>query len=260
MFIENIVTNLFSPVGTICLSFYAVPTELKMGRKHFSISYLAQVVSIHTQGKSLFMHTIAILSGKGGAGKTTLAVHLGVAAETAGHATAIIDLDPQASALTWKDNRNKETPAVVSAQASRLPQLLQTAEDSGANIVFIDTAPHSEAAGLAAARAAQLVLIPCRPAILDLHAIGSTVEITRLADVPALVVLNAVPARTTLADEARTAIATYNVETAPQQLGQRIAYVHALTAGLTAQEYEPKGKAATEMQALYAYIAKQIGV
>ncbi len=206
------------------------------------------------------MHIIAILSGKGGAGKTTLAVHLGVAAETAGHTTAIIDLDPQASALTWKDKREQETPAVVSAQASRLPQLLKAAEDSGADIVFIATAPHSEAAGLAAARVAELVLIPCRPAILDLHAIESTVEITRLADVPALAVLNAVPARTTLAEEARTAISTYNVPTAPQQIGQCIAYVHALTAGLTAQEYEPKGKAAAEMQALYTYIAKQIGV
>ncbi len=206
------------------------------------------------------MKTIAILSGKGGAGKTTLAVHLGVAAENAGLTTAIIDLDPQASALTWGDTRQKETPAVVSAQASRLPQLVDAAKQSGADILFIDTAPHSEAAGLVAARISELVLIPCRPAILDLRAIGATVDITRLADVPAIVVLNAVPARTTLAEEARAAIATYQLEAAPCQLGQRIAFVHALTAGLTAQEYEPNGKAAKEIMTLYQYIAKQIGV
>lgn len=206
------------------------------------------------------MKIIAILSGKGGAGKTTLAVHLGVAAENAGLTTAIIDLDPQASALTWHDNREKETPAVVSAQASRLPQLVDAAKQNGADIVFIDTAPHSEATGLVAARISELVVIPCRPAILDLRAIGATVDITRLADVPAVVVLNAVPARTTLADEARTAIATYQLETAPCQLGQRIAFVHALTAGLTAQEYEPHGKAAKEITTLYQYIAKKIGV
>ena len=206
------------------------------------------------------MKIIAILSGKGGAGKTTLAVHLGVAAENAGHTTAIIDLDPQASALTWKDNRESETPAVVSAQASRLPQLVDAAEQNGADIVFIDTAPHSEAAALAAARTAELVLIPCRPAILDLHAIGTTVEIARIAEVPAVVILNAVPARSVLADEARAAIQTYQVETPPCQLGQRIAFVHALTAGLTAQEYEPNGKAAAEIKTLYEYIAKKIGV
>lgn len=204
------------------------------------------------------MQIIAILSGKGGAGKTTLALHLGVAAEAAGHATAIIDLDPQASALTWKDNRENDTPAVVSAQASRLPQLLKTAEQNGADLVFIDTAPHSEATSLAAARNAHLVLIPCRPAILDLHAIGATVEIARLADVPAIVILNAVPARSTLADEARAAIDTYEIETAPCQLGQRIAFVHSLTAGLTAQEYEPNGKAANEIRVLYEYVESKL--
>lgn len=206
------------------------------------------------------MKTITILSGKGGAGKTTLALHLGVSAEMAGYTAAIIDLDPQASALTWKDNRDSDTPAVVSAQPSRLTQLLKTAELSGADIVFIDTAPHSESASLTAARISELVLIPCRPAILDLRAIGATVDIIRLANVPAIVILNAVPPRTTLADEARAAITSYDIETAPCQLGQRIAFVHALTAGLTAQEYEPNGKAAKEINDLYTYVAQQIGV
>ena len=37
------------------------------------------------------MKTLAILSRKGGTGKTTLATHLSVAAESAGHTTALID-------------------------------------------------------------------------------------------------------------------------------------------------------------------------
>ena len=45
------------------------------------------------------MHTIAIISRKGGAGKTTLAVGLAVPADAAGHPAAVLDLDPQASAL-----------------------------------------------------------------------------------------------------------------------------------------------------------------
>ena len=40
MFIENVMYNLFSPVGTICLSFYAVPTELKRGGPHFFYKHI----------------------------------------------------------------------------------------------------------------------------------------------------------------------------------------------------------------------------
>ena len=51
------------------------------------------------------MKTVAILSQKGGAGKTTLALHLAAAAESAGLPSVVIDLDPQASAAGWKDSR-----------------------------------------------------------------------------------------------------------------------------------------------------------
>jgi len=51
------------------------------------------------------MQTIAMISQKGGAGKTTLTLHLAVASAAAGKNTAIIDLDPQASAAKWADRR-----------------------------------------------------------------------------------------------------------------------------------------------------------
>ena len=206
------------------------------------------------------MKTIAVISQKGGAGKTTLAVHLAVAAQMAGKTAAVIDLDPQASATRWKDSRQSDIPAVVSAQAARLELILSAAEKEGADLVLIDTAPHSEGAALAAARAADFVLIPCRPAILDLRAIGFTIDLARLAKTPACVVLNAVPPRGTLTQEASEAIAAYDVDLAPVTLGQRIAYVHALTGGLTAQEYEPNGKAAGEIKRLYRYTCQQVGV
>ena len=47
------------------------------------------------------MKVVAIISQKGGAGKTTLAVHLAAAAAKAGHKSAVIDLDPQGTAASW---------------------------------------------------------------------------------------------------------------------------------------------------------------
>ena len=98
------------------------------------------------------MKTLAILSRKGGTGKTTIAVHLSVAAEQAGHTTALIDLDPQASTVSWSDRHPGDTPVVISAHASRLPDLLEKAQENGIDFAIIDTAAHAETSALAAAR------------------------------------------------------------------------------------------------------------
>lgn len=204
------------------------------------------------------MKIVTILSQKGGAGKTTLALHLAVAAEQDGKKTALVDLDPQASAADWGDSRETDSPAVVSAQASRLDPVLDAAREAGAALTLIDTAPHSESSALAAARAADLILIPCRPAILDLRAISSTIDIAKLAGKRAVVVLNSVPPRGSISDEASEAVAGYGIDVAPVRLVRRVAFQHALTGGLTAQEYEPEGKASEEAKQLYQWMCKQV--
>src|SRR5260370_23159119 len=94
--------------------------------------------------KHATMKTVAIISQKGGAGKTTVAIHLAVAAEQRGMNTAIFDLDPQASAASWADKRKNPSPAVVSAQAARLPGLLEQAAAQFADLVIIDSAPNAD--------------------------------------------------------------------------------------------------------------------
>jgi len=218
------------------------------------------------------MKTVAILSQKGGAGKSTLALSLAVASELAGRPAAVIDLDPQVSAASWGEHRakahGKNAPAVASFQAARLTHALQAVAQAGAAFAIIDTAPHSEQDSLAAARAADLLLVPCRPGILDLRAIRFTIDLAALARKPVFVVLNTVAgsrppvkgsAQKSQADRAAAAIAAeYRVPVCPVRIAQRTDHAHALAAGLTAQEYAPKGKAALEIEALYRWTWKQL--
>src|SRR3954467_11739905 len=97
------------------------------------------------------MHTLAILSQKGGSGKTTLALHLATLAESFGQAAAVIDIDPQASAAIWKDLPKIATPVVVSIPAARLQQALDAARGAGADLAVIDSAPQAGDVALAAA-------------------------------------------------------------------------------------------------------------
>ena len=208
----------------------------------------------------VFMKTIAVISQKGGVGKTTLALHLAVAAERDGKTAVIVDLDPQASAATWRDLREEDTPLVQPAQANRLGVILSEAEKHGDKFSVIDTSPNSEGASLTAARAADLVLIPCRPHLLDLKAIGSSIELARLAQRPFAIVVNAVPPRGGLGAEAMAALAVYEAPISPVQLTMRAAYYHCLVNGQVAQEYEPLGKAAEEAYELYKWVRSSVNM
>ena len=206
------------------------------------------------------MKTLAILSRKGGTGKTTLATNLAVAAEMAGQATVLLDLDPQSSAAKWGDRREQDTPAVISTHSERVGNILAVAAENGATLAILDTAPHTEASALDAARAAQMVLVPCKPALIDLQAIGSTMDVIHLAKVSARIVFNSVPSRGDLTEQAREAVGIYDVGCAPCEVGHRIAFVHGYNAGLAAQEFEPQGKASKEIRSLYKYIAGEMGI
>jgi chromosome partitioning protein len=201
------------------------------------------------------MKTLAIISQKGGAGKTTLAVHLAAAATGAGYRSAVIDLDPQGTAASWGDRRAAQEPEVISGQAIRLPALIKAAQTNGADFLILDTAPNADQTASLAVRAADIVLVPCRPAAFDLEAVETTLMLAKTAAKPAYVVLNAVPPRSGGIDrEAADRLAAQGAQVSPHQLTQRAAFAHGVIDGRTAQEFEPHGKAAAEIEAIYKWI------
>src|SRR3954452_13027388 len=207
------------------------------------------------------MITICFISQKGGVGKTTLAIHLATAMQAAGQQTIVIDLDPQASAAEWKDSRADDRPYVIAVPPSRLAKTLEMARTNGAEVAILDTAPHSEGTALEAARASDLILVPCQPSIMDLRAMRKTADILNYLKKPTYAVLNEVSAQGTVADEAAKAItAQFGMPVCPIRLGQRVAFNRCLLTGQTAGEYEPGGKAAQEIDSLRQWVSETVGL
>ena len=204
------------------------------------------------------MHTLAVLSRKGGTGKTTLTVNLAVAAERAGHKVAIVDLDSQASASEWSDWRETETPEVISVHSARLPQELHKLKQQGITFAILDTPPKIEDIALDAAKAADMAIIPCKLGAFDLKAIEKTILVGNMAKCPLRIVFNAVRARSSMLHPAKRAVQVYEVNVAPCVIGDRIVFSHSVMEGLGVMEYEPKGKASIEIQALFRYISKEL--
>ena len=204
------------------------------------------------------MNTLAVLSRKGGTGKTTLTVNLAVAAELAGHKVAVVDLDSQASASEWGDWREADTPAVISVHSARLPQELHKLKQQGVTFAILDTPPKIEDIALDAAKASDLAIIPCKLGAFDLKAIEKTIWVGNRAKCPMRIVFNAVRARSSMLHPAKRAVQVYEVNVAPCVIGDRVVFSHSVIEGLGVMEYEPKGKASLEIQALFRYISKQM--
>jgi chromosome partitioning protein len=207
--------------------------------------------------------TLALIAQKGGVGKTTIAVNLAVAA---GVQTALFDLDQQESAVIWSDRRKEELPHVEFLTDSRLhgpiipssgtlPDGLRAAERQGFALAIIDTPPAAGPQAYTAAQSSDLVLIPCRPSLIDLDAIRRTAQLIKAAGVSAFVVLNAAPhSATTLLDDARAIVEGAGLSVAPIVLRERSAYRAAWPLGKTVTETDPRGKAAQEISHLQSWV------
>lgn len=201
------------------------------------------------------MLVIAIVSQKGGSGKTTLALHLASCAAYAKKQSVVIDTDPQATAAAWGDWRGDFLPEIVTSPPARLPQTIRNAEKQGIEIVVIDTPPHADAAMREAIKAADIVLIPTRPRAFDLHALEPVVDLLEMAKTPAYVVFNAVPARATkLIKDAEDAAKKLGLEVCPVSFGERADFHRSSAKGEVASEIDPDGKAAGEVAALWKWV------
>ena len=200
------------------------------------------------------MITIAIVSQKGGSGKTTLAVNLAAAAETAGEIALVIDTDPQATATQWGAWRAGRAPEVIDSAPPRIQHKVDAASAQGATFIVIDTPPHADSAASRAVEAADLVLIPCRPSAFDLAAIKTTISLVRLFAKPACVVFSAGPPHAKrMYEEAIELVRSFGIEACPHILPDRAVYRHASAAGASVLEFEPGGRAAAEITALHIW-------
>lgn len=204
------------------------------------------------------MKILSLISQKGGVGKTTLATALAVQASTDGKRTVMFDLDPQASATFWKDTRLDDSLAITAVPAARLPHVLQAVREAGCDLAIIDTPPFSKDIAFEAAQQADFVLVPTRPAVLDVMAMTRTLEMVKQYERDYGVVLTFCPPMGREVDDTVKTIGELKATLCPVRIGNRIAYSRAQQTGQAAQEIEPDGKAAQEIMDLYAYVCMNL--
>ena len=114
---------------------------------------------------------IAVISQKGGAGKSTIARLLAVEGATRAQRVKIADLDlMQGTATNWNMRRQRagRTPEIDVQTFGAVDQA--TRDRDSFDLVVIDGAPHASTQTAQAAKLADLVVIPTKPTLDDLTA------------------------------------------------------------------------------------------
>jgi chromosome partitioning protein len=197
------------------------------------------------------MHVLSLVTQKGGTGKSTLAVCLGVAAEQRGMRVSILDTDPQGTATSWSLRRSGHGPEVYAATSGSLPSRISALERNGYDLVIVDTPGVTAPAASAAMREADLCLIPVRPSIADIEAARPTVRLLIERDKPFAFVLNQCPGggRTTRTTSSFRGLQVIGCVCEPT-LALRADHMDALAFGLGVTEHAKKSKAAAETRAV----------
>lgn len=205
------------------------------------------------------MRTIAFVTQKGGAGKSTLASNISVAAKHAGERVFVIDLDPLQSLVKWSKLRGQSEVAVEHIPASKLAKALEALEKKGVSLVVID-APGEDSENLAAAiRAADLCVIPARPNVFDLWASEVTRAKVKEAGKEYAFLLNQCPPsqQSARVEQGAKALQAMGGLLAPL-VSARVDYQEAARHGLGVAELHPSGIAAQEMRELWASVKRRL--
>jgi chromosome partitioning protein len=204
------------------------------------------------------MKTIALVTQKGGTGKSSLAVSLAVAAEEAGYRPYVIDLDPQGTAKNWYERRESNSPQVAAIDASQVATALITLAKQGHDLVIIDTPGVDTPATISAMQAADLCLIPARPSIVDIEATRATIaSLNKLGKAFAFVLNQCPPGKSMRTSDAFRVLNLGGV-VATVTLAIRADHMDAMAMGQGVTERDPSGKAAGEIRELLQWIANKM--
>ena len=199
------------------------------------------------------MPIVAVVAEKGGSGKSTVAINIAAELASRGLRALLVDADVQGTSLTWAgiaaDDKAPRTVALGDNLRAELPRI--AAEHDW---TIVDCPGQASKRAAAAVLLADVALLPCAPSPADAWALATTAKLIGEArelrpDLRAAVLFTRVD-RSTIGTSARAAVEGLGVPVLASTLGNRVAYVEAIAAGLGVTRYAPRSAAAAEVRAL----------
>lgn len=207
------------------------------------------------------MKIVAIVSPKGGSGKSTLTRNLAAAATGDGVEVAVIDADAQGTSAEWARVRGgaEDAPPVPGYTADP-GTAARSAASAGARLVLVDTptAIEKDPDGFKAlVLAAAMVVIPTQALPDDVRSVETIMRAVQALGRPAMYALNRVKPRVKETDGARLRLIRSG-DVAAAAIPDSVDVVRAMANGYGVTEVG--GRGADEIAALWQEVRRRIGL
>ena len=197
---------------------------------------------------------ISFVNQKGGVGKTTSAINIAASLKRRNYEVKFIDADPQGSASHWQAVESNNAFEVVHHPE---PISQNEIEEFSQNCDFlvIDAPPAIGDITKSILAITDLSIVPLSPSSLDIWSCKGTLDMIDEAqvenpDLDVKLLINRKIPGTRVGREARDSLSIFDMDLLDTELCQRVAYIDAMTSGVSVMQYAPSSKAAGEIESL----------
>lgn len=204
---------------------------------------------------------ISFVNQKGGVGKTTTAINIAASLKRKNYSLVFIDADPQGSATQWHAvESNKAFEILHHPGPIQKDDIADLAKNY--DYVVVDVPPAIGGIAKSILALTDLAIVPLSPSSLDIWSCWGTLEMIEEArpinpGMNVKLLINRKIPGTRVGREAREAMEVFNTDVLDTELCQRVAYIDAMTSGVSVMQYAPGSKAADEIERLCEEIVPQ---
>jgi len=197
---------------------------------------------------------ISFVNQKGGVGKSTSAINLAASLKRKNYSLVLIDADPQGSIVQWHAVENNNAFEILH-HPEPLDQIDIKELAADYDYVVIDAPPAIGDIARSILEVSDLTIVPLSPSSLDIWSGWGTLEMIEEAkqtnpDMTVKLLINRKIPGTRVGRDAREAIEVFDTDILQTEMCQRVAFIDAMTSGVSVMQYSPTSKAAKEIESL----------